>query len=101
MVGRIRILSEKRLGYAATGCGPLYEEEPSGHLALSRRTISRMNSIEALCAKYPWAREADLMLVLEGWDMGSGFAQYNADTEDRDTETSYSVPPVSEVAREE
>jgi hypothetical protein len=95
LAGRIRTLRGRRTGRAATDCGPLYEVAPSGQLRLSLETTARIQGIEALTAKYPWASEADWMLALEGWEMGRGFSRCNAGTTCTDTETSPDTPAIS------
>jgi hypothetical protein len=72
--GRIRTLCGKRRGPAANDLGPLYEESLDGHLSLSGSTLHCSQSIQSLFAMYPWASETDVMLVLDGWKMGTQFA---------------------------
>jgi hypothetical protein len=86
LYGRIGVLRERKTGLHPSDLGTLYRETPSGHLSLSARTAARTASIRNIFAKYRWAGAADVMLVLEGWEMGNRFALCTSDSRDMERE---------------
>lgn len=75
LAGRMRALHARRRGPDdSLSCGLLFERESSGRVVLSRSTLARIEGTVALLSKYQWASDADMMLVLEGWDLGSEYA---------------------------
>lgn len=75
---RIRIVSE-RMNHldSHVELGPVTEVGSHGGFVLSKSTIARMEYITALHARYPWLTDADVLLALDGWDVGSGYRTYS------------------------
>jgi len=71
---RIHMVSERmnRQDYQLE-LGPSTEETLSGYLVPCKATIGRMEYITSLLKTYPWLTGADVLLALDGWDVGSGY----------------------------
>ena len=82
LVGRICVLRERRTGLPPNDLGPLYRVQGSAseRLVMSAEPFARNASIQKICSKYRWVSVADVMLVLEGWDMGKEYSDYTLDT---------------------
>lgn len=78
---RMRILSERMnpLAYHVD-LGPLTKETPEGHAVTCMSTASRSRCIEAVSTKYPWVTDAELLIALDAWEMGSEYTRGNLDT---------------------
>lgn len=78
---RIRLLSQKTsAGRLPLDLGPMYEETPNGEFVPCKATHARMQYIEFVLARYPWATAADLLLALDGWDKGTESQSHTSDT---------------------
>jgi hypothetical protein len=51
--------------------GPMFEESRTGEIVPCKTTIARIQYIEFLIARFPWASDADILLALDGWDQGT------------------------------
>jgi hypothetical protein len=79
---RMRVLSERMNHHAyQLELGPLTEEGPLGELRPCKATIGRTQCIESLTAKYPWISFGDVLLALDGWEMGSEYTRHSQDNE--------------------
>lgn len=76
--------SESGRSYPVIALGPMYEETPDGHFQHCRETLSRIEGIEEISAKYPWAGAGDVMPFLAGWQAAMRYARRNGDTLHRD-----------------
>jgi hypothetical protein len=74
---RIRILhkSKSRKDPRMVSCGLLFDRVSTGHLVLSHSTVARVEDAIAMCSKYPWVSDADMILALDGWDLGSKYVR--------------------------
>jgi hypothetical protein len=84
---RMRILSERTNHLAGhVDLGPLAQETKQGHLVSCTSTISRMQCIESVSAKHPWATDAELLIALDAWEMGSEYTLRNQNQDTSSTE---------------
>ena len=60
--------------------GLVYQESPSGHLILNKRTKARVLSTQEIETDYPWASSVEAEIFLRGFDAGEQFAVRPADT---------------------
>jgi hypothetical protein len=71
-VHRIRMLSRKMNHCCEPiDLGPMFEESRTGEIVPCKTTTARMQYIEFLLARFPWASDADILLALDGWDHGT------------------------------
>ena len=75
LIYRIRILHESRKDPRMASCGFLFDRVSAGHLVLSRSTVARVEGKIAICSKYSWASDADMILALNGWGLGSKYVR--------------------------
>ncbi len=71
--GRIALLREKRKGLSAICHGPAYDPRFSDW-RLSLESLASSACTEFADSRYPWASDADLLLLLEGVRLGTAFA---------------------------
>ncbi len=103
LIHRMRALRDKnsqhRVSLASADVGPLFEwEETGAHLRPCRETYARIQSIERMLSKFPWASAGDTLLFLEGWEMGKQFALGNACNTSMGTERASCHPANSTIS---
>jgi hypothetical protein len=70
-VHRIRMLRKMNPRSEPVDLGPMFEESPAGEILPCTATIARIQYIESVLARFPWASDADILLALDGWDQGA------------------------------
>ena len=73
---RIRLLHECKKDPLRVSCVLYFERDSTGRVDLSSSTCARIEGTLAILSKYPWASDADMILALEGWDLGCGYLQH-------------------------
>jgi hypothetical protein len=76
---RIRLLHECRKDPRKVSCALFFEKDSTGRVDLSASTVARIEDTLAILSKYLWATHADMILALEGWDLGSGYLRRKSD----------------------
>ena len=108
LCNRIRVLRDRRKMQTdrydgmSVDLGPLLEpklnesvsqhsqqEAPAGCLVPCTETLCRSRDIESLFSKFPWASDADILLFLEGWEMGRRSAHDSACNKNMEPQQAY------------
>ncbi len=71
------------------GFHPIEREALAAHLVPCRETVSRSRDIENLFSKYPWVSDGDILLFLEGWEMGTQSVHDSACSKNMETQQAY------------
>jgi hypothetical protein len=82
LVGRIRFQLGSRTEYFAATDLPAYRRLGSGQWVESQETLDRIQGIEAMRAKYPWASTGDELMYLAGWSRATELPGGNSGSED-------------------
>jgi hypothetical protein len=73
LVGRMETQCSKPLLWSL-GSTLLAQGPPKSRLALNTHSQTRISDIQQMLSNHPWASSVDVVLLLEGWDMGEKWA---------------------------
>jgi hypothetical protein len=71
---RIEILRRTKLYWTGVQLGPSALVLPTQRVVSCEATFSRIRDTRCMRANYPWATALDVLLFLEGWEMGAIWA---------------------------